>query len=346
MKERLHYVDVCKGILILLVIWQHIPLFAQRSGVDSEVLGNLGWGWSFWFVCFYMQAFFFANGYTSNFNKNFKPFLWSCFKALIIPYIAFALIGKAFNALLWGDPDLWIKTAGVGDQVWFFMEESYWFLSALFIARIVYWFLTRYIKNDYWRGAAALVVMLIGFFLNHIYDGISSDPAHYNNHLHYRNALCMMFFIWGGYYMSIHKEKMEKYIIYISIAFIVLVIATHLIGKACAPSYTHSCNIPYYRIPLYIFYATAGTVFMFWVAKIIKANRVLEYLGKGSLVIYMCHFGFLRLVTKYLPLVISPYGEVSGVVFFFTTLLLVALLSTAMIWLFNHKYLRVLIGKF
>ena len=198
MKERLHYVDVCKGILILLVIWQHIPLFAQKSGIDSDILGYWGWNLSFWFVCFYMQAFFFLNGYTSDFKKDFKPFLWNSFKALIIPYIAFSLIGKAFNVMLWGESDLFVKSAGAGDQVWFFMEESYWFLSALFMARILYWFLTRYIKNDYWRGAAALAVMLVGFFLNYIYADVSSDPAHYNNHLHYRNALCMMFFIWGG----------------------------------------------------------------------------------------------------------------------------------------------------
>ena len=39
-----------------------------------------------------MQAFFLTNGYTSNFKKDFRPFLWGSFKALLIPYIAFALL--------------------------------------------------------------------------------------------------------------------------------------------------------------------------------------------------------------------------------------------------------------
>ena len=42
MKERLHYVDVCKGLLILMVIWQHIPAFVSWAGVDSSVIESWG----------------------------------------------------------------------------------------------------------------------------------------------------------------------------------------------------------------------------------------------------------------------------------------------------------------
>ena len=44
MKERLHYVDVCKGLLILMVIWQHIPEFVSWTGVDSSVIESCGGG--------------------------------------------------------------------------------------------------------------------------------------------------------------------------------------------------------------------------------------------------------------------------------------------------------------
>lgn len=42
MKERLHYVDVCKGLLILMVIWQHIPAFVSWAGFDSSVIESCG----------------------------------------------------------------------------------------------------------------------------------------------------------------------------------------------------------------------------------------------------------------------------------------------------------------
>ena len=109
MKERLHYVDVCKGLLILMVIWQHIPAFVSWAGVDSSVIESCGGGSSWLFWGFYMQAFFLTNGYTSNFKKDFRPFLWGSFKALLIPYIAFALIGKGLDALFWGETQLWQK---------------------------------------------------------------------------------------------------------------------------------------------------------------------------------------------------------------------------------------------
>lgn len=346
MKERLHYVDVCKGLLILMVIWQHIPAFVSWAGVDSSVIENCGGGSSWLFWGFYMQAFFLTNGYTSNFRKDFKPFLWGSFKALLIPYIAFALIGKGLDALFWGETQLWQKTAGLGDQVWFFMEESYWFLTALFMARILYWFLCRYVKNDYYRGFVALVVMLLGFFLNHVYDGVSLDAAHFNNHLHYRNAMCMMIFIWIGEFLKKHKTLFQKYLAPISITYIVCVVVTHILGKATTPSYTHSTAILYHQIPLYLFYATTGSIAMLWISQKINVNKVLEYLGKGSLVVYMTHFAYLRMVVKILPSIISPYGTVSGLTFYFITFLLTATMSAGTIWLFNRKYLKVLIGKF
>lgn len=294
-----------------------------------------------------MQAFFFINGYTSNFNKDFKPFLWGSFKALLIPYLAFALLGKGLNAVLWSETALWQKTAGDGDQVWFFLEESYWFLTALFIARILYWLLRRYINNEYYVGLVALAVMLIGFVLNHIYDGVSLDPAHYNNHLHYRNALCMMIFIWMGEMLKNHKEKWRKYIAPLSIAYIVMLITTHMIGILYPPTYTHSPHIPVAASPLYLFYATIGTISVLWLGKKINANKALEYLGKGSLVVYMTHFGYLRLLTKVLPSVTAPpYGLASGLTFYIMVFILSTTLSAATIWVFNHKYLKVFIGKF
>lgn len=344
MKERLHYLDVCKGLLILMVIWQHIPQFANWASIDSSIIENCGGAsWLFW--GFYMQTFFLTNGYTSNFKKDFRPFFSGSFKALIIPYIAFALIGKCFNALLWGESDLWEKTAG-GDQEWFFMEESYWFLSALFIARILYWFLCRYIKKETNRGIVAFSIMLLGFFLNHVYDGLSIDAAHFNNHLHYRNALCMMIFIWVGEYLKNHKDILYKYSYIISIVYIVFVIGTHLIGKACAPPYTHVTGILFRQIPLYIFYATSGSIFVLWLSKKINTNRVFEYLGRGSLVVYMTHFAYLRIVLKLLPTILNPYGLFSGISFYLITFILTAAFSAATIWVFNHKYLRLLIGKF
>lgn len=293
-----------------------------------------------------MQAFFLLNGYTSNFRKPFKSFLCGSFKSLIIPYVTFSVLCKAIDALLWGETSLWQKTCVLGEQEWFFMEESYWFLSALFLARILYWLLCKYIKNENLRGVTAFAIMLTGFCLNHLYDGVCVEAAHFNNHLHYRNALCMMIFIWAGEWMKNHEETVKKFLKTVSFAYIILVIGTHLIGKGCAPSYVHSTGIQYHQIPQYVFYATSGSVCIIWVARKINKNRVLEYLGRGSLVVYASHFAYVRIVTKSLSAVLYPSGLVSGMAFYILTFVLVALLSAATVWVFNLRYMKVLVGKF
>lgn len=264
----------------------------------------------------------------------------------MIPYIIFSLICKTLEALLWGETDLFQKTAGVGDQDWFFIEESYWFLTALFMARILYWFLCRNIQNDYYRGIVALGIMLLGFVLNHIYDGVSLDAAHFNNHLHYRNALCMMIFIWVGDFLKNHRAMLQKNQAGISLAYIIFVAGSHVIGKACAPSYTHSTTILFHQIPLYLFYATTGSICIWWISQKISKNAILEYLGKGSLVVYLVHFTFLRLFIKYLSFIIVPSGIFSSFLFYICIFVLTVSFCAVTIWVFNYKILKILIGKF
>mgnify|MGYP001383621270 CR=1 FL=1 len=145
-KNRLHYIDVAKGLLILMVIFQHIYVIAGIDGYKSESLKDLG-GISYFYIGFYMQAFFLLNGFTSNFNKPFKQFLIGSFKGLIIPYISFTIMFKLLDGICFGDWSLW-KTVAQGDQIWFFLDESYWFLTALFLARLIYWPVNHYIKKN------------------------------------------------------------------------------------------------------------------------------------------------------------------------------------------------------
>ena len=42
MRERVHYIDVCKGMMILMVIWQHAPVFAEWAGIESGELWIVG----------------------------------------------------------------------------------------------------------------------------------------------------------------------------------------------------------------------------------------------------------------------------------------------------------------
>lgn len=86
MKQRDSSIDVLKGILILLVVLNHISGVARKVGVEDmtidvlHVLRDL-------YVPFFMPAFFIVTGMCSSFSKPFSSFLITNLKTLIFPSI-------------------------------------------------------------------------------------------------------------------------------------------------------------------------------------------------------------------------------------------------------------------
>lgn len=99
MKDRIHYIDLAKGILIILVVYGHIGWVIghvqgfQNALMEDTYLISAYWG------AFYMGAFFVITGYCSNFNISIKDFLVKNLKGLILP--AFTL-GAIINSISTG----------------------------------------------------------------------------------------------------------------------------------------------------------------------------------------------------------------------------------------------------
>ena len=92
MKERLHYIDVMKGITMLVVVLHHVLwITVDLKNVTNSTMLFLH-GWQDMLASFIMPAFFFCTGYCSSFNKAFKPFFISNFK-----YSLFAASDKKMN---------------------------------------------------------------------------------------------------------------------------------------------------------------------------------------------------------------------------------------------------------
>lgn len=344
-KERLHYIDVAKGLLILLVIVPHVDNVARRCGIDCAALNRIGWTLSYFFAGFFMQAFFMLNGFTSNFNKPFKTYLWSSFKSLIIPYVVFSFIVKGLEGLCFGDWSLWVSVGG-GDEQWLWIDDTYWFLTALFFARIIYWIVNRYVKSEWARGLILLVLVVIGTWLNNVMDGQVTHPSHWANHLHYRNALCMTIFIWIGHLLRKHDDKMTRCYVVATVLYVVglaIGIVTHHTGITMP--YTHFSDMTLATIPFYLFFATTGSMATVWLSRKINHSRLLEYYGRGSIVVYVMHFFYLAVVVRLLSRVLWPTGYLNAALFFTITFISVSIMCAATIWLFEKPYLRKLIGK-
>lgn len=90
--KRLSYIDVAKGLLILLVVYDHLPdMYMYKLNLSNEYIEYLD-KTQWVYKLFFMLAFFCITGMCSNFNKDFKTFFISNYKSLIIPNVILGMI--------------------------------------------------------------------------------------------------------------------------------------------------------------------------------------------------------------------------------------------------------------
>ena len=192
--KRLHWVDVAKGILILLVVLGHFSGISKALGVNHAGVKDIG-GLNFLFTSYYMAAFFVLTGYTTNFNKKFLPFFIGSFKSLIIPAFVFAILYSVLLSLLFKDWS-YIKDL-TGLVFWYSGFKFYWFLNALFLSRICYWFLYHYVPSDFVKGILLFCLMLLGLYLSSLYKDAPDSPISHNPFF-IHHFMRMALFLWIG----------------------------------------------------------------------------------------------------------------------------------------------------
>lgn len=192
--KRLHWIDVAKGMLILLVVLGHFSGISKSLGIDHAGVKDIG-GLNFLFTSYYMAAFFVLTGYTTNFNKRFLPFFMGAFKSLVIPAFVFAILYSALLSLLFKDWSYIKDLTGV--VFWYSGFRFFWFLNALFLARLCYWLLYNYVGSDIAKGLFLLILMVWGIYYSANYKDLSDGPNH-NNPFYVQHFMRMAFFLWIG----------------------------------------------------------------------------------------------------------------------------------------------------
>ena len=140
-KERLHFMDIAKGLMITFLMFGHFKTDCYSLGLASDSLEKLT-SWHDYFLVFYMQGFFLVTGYCTNFDKPWKKFFIANIKGLIIPAILFTIICRGILGILEGQNATEILR-------YIFGSIGYWFLWALFFAKIIYYNTKLSQVNDY-----------------------------------------------------------------------------------------------------------------------------------------------------------------------------------------------------
>lgn len=337
-KERLGYIDISKGIMILLVLLAHIPLV--YASVDHVVLDYLR-KFTISYIPLLMPAFFVLTGYCSSFNKSFKEIFISSFRTIALPGITFTifffLLKMRFNA----------ESLSTLMNAVFIKGGNFWFLPALFVGRLLFWFVHHYTK-----GIPYYLCLCLSFFIGLILYNLSPGIEFWRM---YHGMMLMPFIGLGSHLKKIGYQFDHFWTIFILYALTFgLVIFLSSKNNIDADS---NYAIPFIAgkitnmnpitlIPFLVI-SVSGSLMIVTLCKYISSCPLLEYFGRNSLTIYCLqgyalHVVFLcsaRFLSHDTPIIIAFLIILFG-------FLLSIVACGAVAYVVNTKYLRFMIGKF
>lgn len=280
-QERVHWVDIAKCLLIICVIVYHIPVFAEQNGVHG-----LEWmyGMRPLFRAYFMPAFFVITGFCSLFNaSSFWSFAYKNFKLLMIPNFLLVVGTPVSSFLLSRNMNIVVYIEAVKD---FFISGGFWFLTSLFFAKLVYYAMKRFGKSMLLLGVMSLGIMVTGIILHDM--GVL-------NFWCFQNTLVLIPFLWIGQLIYRYQVMLFRFknLIMLSSLYPIGLLLFYLICKGDEPFVTLHVTVGIKELPAFLILTISGTFLCFTVSRWIPQNKVMEYIGRESLTIYLFHMYFL-----------------------------------------------------
>ena len=329
--SRIRWVDVAKGILILLLLLSHLPSATNRLHIDRSLFWFIN-NWSIIYVSFYMQAFLFLSGFCSSFSKPLYLFCEGLFRQLILPFFLFEtiiLIEYSFWTLhefsIKWILDFWISSNGT----------HLWFLNALVFSKVFIYCFIRLCKSN-------TILLSSSFFL--LVLAIAFNQYNYGtNFFCLRQSLGSVFFVSLGYVLR-KQSHLRLIIEKTGYSFPYIILLMVLLGQDI-PTFTAGINVSVRQIPVFLFISISGMMTFFKICQKIDTASIFEYFGKNSLIVYCLHFFPLLCLVNITYNYLSPVSLVDrmfmvSVVYFFEFIVCILFIE-----LFKTKPLNSIFGK-
>lgn len=170
-KRRIKYIDLCKGLGILMVTWGHI------TKLDNPV--------DTWAASFKMAIFFVAAGYLIRYADSYrtqtlKGYSVKLLKSLMLPYVLFSILSIGFRfatMIMKHRIDIPAIKSYILATITLRGTFALWFLPVLFIAEILFFCLIKYLPK--WVRIVILIVIPVfgiweSYFIRHLIASV--DP--------------------------------------------------------------------------------------------------------------------------------------------------------------------------
>ncbi len=338
-KKRITYLDMVKGIGIILVVLGH-STYAPDQAIT-------------WLASFHMPLFFMVSGMLIwQIGEETKPFLFSIgrkAKSIMIPYVTFSILFIIVKLLyLVRMPEL-ITIEQIWDAIYqtvtFYGISVMWFLPALFVSEVIFLGLRKIKQGKEVATIASIFVLgTLAVVLKPFIDQISVVGIRYVSAMCLRSFSAFVF-VAVGYYIKkyILKDRSKWSMVELGMGMIMCGVVVYL--SYITPRV--DMNFLVFGNPL-VFYGTAimGTMGVVFICKNIPTIKALLYLGRNSLVIMATHMEcqilmIAIMLSSYISK-ISPFAK--EYVFYGSFIASLIVMEVITIYLFNH-YFYFLIGK-
>lgn len=283
-RERIHWIDVARGFFIIAIVIGH---------TFSNPVSNIRW----FVFAFHVPAWFFLSGlcFTSVEHIQTRSFIKKKIKTILIPYVlmsllsiaAFFLVGKVIPRvnMIVESPLENIRALLYSNSNKYSMKYNLplWFLPCLLILEILGYFSEKVGKSPKMKIAARMSVIVVSII-------VTVSPKFYLP-WHMETALAMMFWFELGILTRDYFPRFRQDSI-INRKYILGVMMLILIGGGITFVNIHNVAVrrDAYGVLWNYYLSTELLILGFCLlAKIIRKNMVLEYIGKNSLGILLFH---------------------------------------------------------
>ena len=274
MERRITWVDNFKFFCIFAVMAEHaICMTGYTDAINSP---------------FYINGFFFASGYLYTHRKGFWTFLKKRTRQLLLPWLIFSLF-IIFSAQIFsyeGGRDL--RTALINNFLQIRSQgDEMWFVAALFVASIPFYFVIDYCKDNRQRTCAVLVSLLILSVVASLFmEGhLGNTICHFPWHIEYvpKSLLLMLA---GFLFRHRFEEKFDvlntrRNRIVLGVVYFVIIFI---------PQFTHHVYDSDADRTLFVYIAAViGIAFVVSISKMITENCFMSFIGRNTIAYYGLH---------------------------------------------------------
>ncbi len=280
-KKRIEWVDMLKGLAIILVMLGHRQYGGPAIFFKVEIYS------------FHMPLFFFLSGIVFSIKKHssFKQFLVKKIKTILVPMVIFSFVCIIFKYIYYGiivgidkyDIHYFInRCIGIILQLRDGkFESTLWFLTCLFVVQILLYWIVKILNNN---TKLILLVISILFVIGAIYMFLGLPVLPWEIDC----AFIGVFFVGLGYLFKkeqiINKLKRKWWLAIILIGINLSTMYANYIymGKCEVDLVWNKIGMPVW----YLIESVSGVFALVIIFDGIKRIKSLSYIGKNSLVYY------------------------------------------------------------